>query len=284
MYCQRFYFLFYRLLPLWWRLVLAVLVLLISACSPPAYLSIDEQAGRLGFVRSTAQGKGFRHVVYAPARQHGGDTVNVYIEGDGVNWQWNRFVKTDPTPSRGLMLEMMGLDRGNTVYVGRPCYFGLELDDACRADFWTYARYSEKVVMSMAAVITAETQPYTKVVLIGHSGGGALALLLAEHLSKVTAIVTIAGNIDTDAWVQHHGYTPLYRSLNPAGREPLPATIKQLHVVGGQDQNIPLSLVQSWVERQPAAELRVIPDNSHLCCWKKDWTAILRWIESLDSV
>ena len=92
----------------------------------------------------------------------------------------------------------------------RPCYFGLELDDTCDANYWTYARYSEKVVGSMVDVIAEQTRQYSEVVLLGHSGGGAMALLIAEQLPNVTAVVTIAGNIDTEAWTQHHGYTPLY--------------------------------------------------------------------------
>ena len=253
------------------------------SCSTPAYQQVDRQAALLGFERSTEEGNKFRHVVYAPARKSSGNRVHVYIDGDGVNWQWERFVRADPTPGNALMLELMGLDRGNTLFVGRPCYFGLELDDSCGADYWTYARYSEKVVSSMVDVITRRTSEFSEVVLLGHSGGGAIALLIAEQLPNVSAVVTIAGNIDTEAWTAHHGYTPLYGSLNPARRAPLPASIRQLHLVGSRDTNIPPALTRQWIENQPAASLRVIPDNSHMCCWDKNWAAVLRWIALQES-
>ena len=265
------------------NVVLCVAAALSMSCSAPAYKKIDQQAQLLGFERSTEDGKKFRHVVYAPSRKSVGNSVNVYIDGDGVNWQWERFVRADPTPGRALMLDLMGLDRGNTLFVGRPCYFGLELDDSCDADYWTYARYSEKVVSSMVDVIARQTSQYSEVVLLGHSGGGAMALLIAEQLPNVKAVVTVAGNIDTEAWTQHHGYTPLYGSLNPAKRAPLPTSIRQLHLVGAKDTNIPPSLTRPWIENQPSASLREISDNNHMCCWKKHWSSVLRWIATQES-
>ena len=247
-------------------------------CSTPAYKQIDLQAERLGFVRSTQGTSKFRHVVYAPEREATSQSVNVYIEGDGVAWQWRFFISDDPTPRRGLMLSLMGQDTGNTLYVGRPCYFGLAVDQQCHADYWTFSRFSEKVVNSMVEVIAKRTADFKDVVLIGHSGGGALALLIAERLPKTVAVVTVAGNIDTDAWVGHHRYTPLYGSLNPVKRKPLPSSIRQLHLVGGQDTVMPPGLVKDWVRRQSGAELWEIPDNSHLCCWQDQWSKVLNWI------
>ena len=250
------------------------------SCALPAYQQLDQQAAQSGLTRSTVQGDKFRHVLYA-SKTKDNNVLHVYIDGDGVNWQWNRFVKADPTPKRSLMLNLMKIDPGNVLYVGRPCYLGLELDDGCDADHWTYERYSKKVVNSMAAVITAEAHDYRHIVLIGHSGGGALALLIAEQLPEVTAVVTIAAIVDTDAWTEHHGYTRLVGSLNPADSDPLPASIKQLHLSGGLDENMPASLIRKWAARRPAATLWEIADNSHLCCWNKNWPAVLQWVASV---
>ncbi len=249
------------------------------SCSVPAYQKIDQQAEQAGLQRATVQGRKFRHVVYSSIKSNT-DTIHIYIEGDGANWKWNRVVKADPTPQRSLMLDLMSTDRGNVLYLGRPCYLGLELDDACDADHWTYERYSEQVVSSMVEVIKAQAGHFKKVVLIGHSGGGALALLIAEHLPAVSAVVTIAGIIDTDAWTAHHGHTRLVGSLNPAKRSSLPDKIKQLHLVGGRDANIPPALVRQWINRQPGVRLWEVPGNSHTCCWNKNWPAVLLWIAS----
>ena len=258
--------------------ILALLAISVAACSTPAYKHIDQQAESLGFERSTQGTSNFRHVVYAPLRDASSDTVHVYIEGDGVAWRWRYFIKADPTPRRGLMLGLMGMDTGNTVYIGRPCYFGLVLDEQCNSDLWTFSRFSEKVVNSMVEVISDRTKDFNNVVLIGHSGGGALALLIAERLHKTSAVVTVAGNIDPDAWVGHHRYTPLYGSLNPVKRSPLKTSIRQLHLVGGKDKVIPANLVREWIKSQPNAELWEIPGNTHLCCWAEQWPQVLNWI------
>jgi len=233
--------------------VLALLAISVAACSTPAYKHIDQQAESLGFERSTQGTSNFRHVVYAPLRDASSDTVHVYIEGDGVAWRWRYFIKA-------------------------PCYFGLVLDEQCNSDLWTFSRFSEKVVNSMVEVISDRTKDYSNVVLIGHSGGGALALLIAERLQKTSAVVTVAGNIDTDAWVGHHRYTPLYGSLNPVKRTPLKSSIRQLHLVGGKDKVIPANLVKEWIKNQPNAELWEIPGNTHLCCWAEQWPQVLNWI------
>lgn len=256
----------------------ALASIFLCACGTPAYKHVDLQAERLGFVRSTQGTSKFRHVVYAPERKASTGSVNVYIEGDGVAWQWRFFISDDPTPKRALMLSLMGQDTGNTLYVGRPCYFGLAVDYQCHADYWTFSRFSEKVVNSMVEVIAERTADFKEVVLIGHSGGGALALLIAERLPKTVAVVTVAGNIDTDAWVGHHRYTPLYGSLNPVKRKPLPSSIRQLHLVGGQDKVMPPTLVKGWIKQQSGAELWEIPDNTHLCCWQEQWSRVLNWI------
>ena len=265
------------------RLVCLLLISIFSTgCATPAYQKVDKRAQELGFVRSTQGGGEFRHVVYSPSRETQGDSVHVYIEGDGVAWQWRYFIKADPTPKRALMLDLMGQDKGNTLYVGRPCYFGLAVDEQCNPNYWTYSRFSEKVVNSMATVIAHRTKDFNKVVLIGHSGGAALALLIAEKLQKAAAVVTIAGNIDTDAWISHHKYTPLFDSLNPADRAPLPASIKQLHLVGSIDRVVPPELARNWLSRQHSAEVWYVDGNTHVCCWAEQWPAVLQWIESIE--
>ena len=70
----------------------------------------------------------------------------------------------------------------------------------------------------MAAALSdiLQRRPYQGLVLIGYSGGGVLAMLLAEQFPATQAVVTVAGNLDTDAWAIEHGYSPLRGSLNPA--------------------------------------------------------------------
>jgi dienelactone hydrolase len=119
------------------------------------------------------------------------------------------------------------------------------------------------------------------VVLIGHSGGGALAMLLASSPLHITAVVTLAGNLDTEAWVQQHHFRTLLGSLNPALMAMLDKRITQLHFQGGRDQNIPPALVSRFAVRQPYAHFKIYPEFGHHCCWEEKWSEILQMLSNL---
>jgi esterase/lipase len=112
-------------------------------------------------------------------------------------------------------------------------------------------------------------------VLIGHSGGGVLAMLLAPRIPNVKMVVTIAANLDIDRWTQYHGYSPLLSSLNPATQAPLPDNIVQLHLVGESDSNVPIQLVRPVIDKQSNAQLLHYPGYDHTCCWTESWPSIL---------
>jgi hypothetical protein len=88
-------------------------------------------------------------------------------------------------------------------------------------------------------------------------------------------VVTVAGNLDVDAWTRYHHYTPLLGSLNPANLPPLNPDISQYHLVGKKDQNIPFQFSQQAINRQPDASLLIFDDFDHACCWPKIWLAFL---------
>lgn len=115
-----------------------------------------------------------------------------------------------------------------------------------------------------------------EVVLIGYSGGGVLAWLMAERIPEVTHLVTIAANLDTDAWARLHGYSALTGSLNPAQRAPLPGHIEQLHLTGSRDRISPANLVKATTARQGGnVEVRMLAVD-HRCCWEESWPSVLR--------
>lgn len=119
-----------------------------------------------------------------------------------------------------------------------------------------------------------------ELVFMGHSGGGTLAMLLAERFPQTRAVVTLAGNLDIDRWARLHGYLPLQDSLNPATRKPLSADIYQLHLVGADDQEIPPAIIEPVIAKQSGTRLEIVSNYNHICCWKAIWPDILQTIEN----
>ena len=256
------------------HLLLCLLVGLVQACAPGAP---DRQAVARGFHGEVVAGQGFDHQVYfRPGR---GDRLHIYIEGDGRPWSSPTRISPDPTGRRLLMFELAAIDGAPVLYLGRPCYFGVA-DDRCEPRWWTFYRYSEAVVNSMAAVIGRYAPRYSRLYLFGHSGGGTLAVLLAARQPEVAEVVTIAANLDIDAWTERHDYTPLVGSLNPADQPPLPARIRQLHLLGGSDTNVTRDMIEPVVGQQQNAEFRVVPGADHRSGWRDYWPQVLRESDS----
>ncbi|TQV84029.1 alpha/beta hydrolase [Exilibacterium tricleocarpae] len=231
-------------------------------------------------------GKPFRHLVVerlqpaaAAARQPatGGGWLHVYIEGDGIPWINHRHINDDPTPRYPLALHLMSLDSGRAIYLGRPCYFGTD-DPHCETTYWTDGRYAEPVIDSMMSVLGDYCENH-RLVLIGYSGGGVIALLGARQLPCADLVVTVASNLDIEGWTAFHGYLPLRTSVNPAAVEP-PAGVRQLHLVGGRDQNVPLAATRRFFQHT-ATTPAIYPRYDHRCCWVEEWPRILQQIEAV---
>lgn len=206
-----------------------------------------------------------------------GEPIHVYLDGDGTPVSGSGRIALDPTSRQRLILDLMAVDPAASVLVGRPCYHGTQ--GPCDTAMWTTARYSDAVVNPVVAAVAAITRAYPRspVVLIGYSGGGTLAMLAAPRLERLDALITIAGNLDTAAWTRHHGYGPLTQSRNPATEPPLSPTIRQLHLFGAEDTNVPLAVAEAALDRQPqaAVTVEVIAGYDHQCCWPEIWAGKL---------
>lgn len=265
--------------------------ILLQACASPAG-RLKQFASDQGFTRGKLRTGTFDLLVFdnqatlaraAGLQKKSGSSassnkvLHIYLEGDGSPWRHRTIVMPDPTPRRPLMLRLMSIDPDLSAYVGRPCYNGTANDSGCNSSLWTSGRYSGSIVQSMATAIRVLSRRLgaNEIWLLGHSGGGALAMLLAPEIDQVTRIVTIAGNLDTDAWTDHHNYTPLYSSANPARLPPLRETITQWHLLGARDSTIPPALVKDAIARQATAHRFVLPGYDHGCCWDKLWPRVL---------
>jgi hypothetical protein len=264
----------------------SIVAVSLAACSTPAE-RITNEAADYGFTAQVIESRKFRHQVYRnnPADHTKGAVLHVYLEGDGTPWLNNEKVARDPTSRKSLMLGLMAVDTAPSLYLGRPCYHGFSDSPPCTPDLWTDARYSEDVIVSMAQTLhtLVDREETESLIFFGHSGGGVLAMLLAERFDETQAVVTIASNLDIDAWADMHRYTRLYRSLNPADRAALNPRIRQLHLVGGNDTNVTAQLVKGVESRQENSELVIVPGFDHRCCWQVIWPEVLAWTSGLEN-
>lgn len=255
-------------------LALFIILALVSACQTSPYGAPFKAPEASVVIHSH-----FKHLTLFQAGN--GTRLHVYIEGDGRPFL-NRFlIAKDPSPQTPLMLKLMASDKSNSLYLGRPCYFNGSRSDMadtdCEPNFWTNARYSEEIVNSMVSALRQHLKNYPQqgVSLIGHSGGGTLAVLMAARMPEVDQVVTLAGNLDIAAWARLHHYTPLNNSLNPADLSLL--YTKQLHFGGEKDDNIPPELSEAWL-KSIGQTMHLIKDADHSCCWLMHWNNLLAQI------
>ncbi len=253
----------------------------VTTPTPAAHL--EARAAAAGYQRLVLVGGDFHHVAYRKGGSSTDRRLHVYLEGDGRPWIGEQLVAADPHPRRALAFELMQLDPAPSLYLGRPCYNRWRQTDDCDPLLWTLARYSPRVVAAMEQALLSllAEPPVEQIVLVGYSGGGVLAMLLAERLPKVRAVVTLAANLDLVAWADLHHYTPLLGSLDPSRRPPLPASIRQLHLLGEDDERIPPDASRRLAELS-AAELVIYPGFDHSCCWSEIWPDVLAKIASQD--
>jgi len=261
-----------------YRTALIISLGLLCSCSYPAR-DFDRDAARLGYAKHLIEGESFQHVVYFKGKPEPGARLYVYLHGDGSPWINRIHISEDPTPRYPLTLKLMHKGPQPAVYLGRPCYHGQASSSACDPRYWTSARYSRAVVESMRTALRNMIANYNyadiNITLIGYSGGGTLAALIAADFTEVDQLVTLAGNLDTDAWTRQHGYKPLLDSLNPVLQAPLPASIRQNHFAGELDRNVTVSMIQEFADNQQRAEVTILPDVTHECCWVKLWPKLL---------
>ncbi len=236
--------------------------------------------------RAIVPGTVFRHdIAFEDGRQDA--VLRVFIEGDGTPWDADgQPPAANPTPRYPLALALARATPPPVLYLGRPCYFRVAMDPGCAPPLWTAGRYSESVVDSMTAALTAfiSAHGYRRATLIGYSGGGTLAVLIAPRVPATVAVITVAANLDTDGWTRLHGYLPLTGSLNPATESPLPEGIVQLNLLGGRDTNVPERASQRYLQRLRDDQVWRYPGFDHRCCWEREWPSILKRIGAIPAI
>lgn len=218
----------------------------------------------------------------------------IFIEGDGATWtRSGTKPPLDPTPGRLIPLELAmlesrvldqhgGPEGSNTLvaYVSRPCQFHWAKE--CNEALWTSARYGSRVQELMNAAIRAlvhttltkdvapnDVQP--RLSLVGHSGGGTMAALLAASRGDVDCLVTLAAPLDTDAWVENQGLSPLSGSQNPVTLLDRLEAVRSHHFVGENDSVVrPVALGEFAIPTKNR-QVHLLPGTSHTLGWTNSW-------------
>ena len=106
--------------------------------------------------------------------------------------------------------------------------------------------------------------------LVGHSGGGALAVLIAARLSGKVSVVTFGAVLDHKAWTDRHRVSPLSGSLNPAQLTNDTRNFSELHVFASRDETVRVEDNQRYLNARGGRPY-VIIEGDHLCCWAAWW-------------
>ena len=211
--------------------------------------------------------------------QSGSGALIVYLEGDGRGVVRGR-VTQDPTPGEPLSYELAAADPSPAVlYLARigqyqPTQTGQEFQP-----YWADKRLAEEAVAAASSAIDEAKSRLSarQIHLVGYSGGGGLALLLAQRRTDVASLVTVAGLLDTQWWVREKNYHPLTGSLNPADQAARLTNLPQVHFYGSFDPIIPGAMSGHFQSLAPFTRFqRVEVQTNHWRNWAEWWPDLLK--------
>ncbi len=242
----------------------------------------DSLAKPMGFIRARIFSNGFQMTIFYKITS-AELPLRVYIEGDGYAWITRYRVSGDPTPKFPTALSLAVLDASsNVAYIARPCqYKEKDVKDACRDDYWTGSRFAEEVIVAVDEIVSRmkEKASAKEIEMVGYSGGGAVAALIAARRSDVVRLITVAGNLDPNGLCEYHGVSmPDFGALDPMDVAVKLGDVPQTHFVGGKDKVVPKIIADNFVSALPRGtdvKIKVAQNATHSEGWDKVWRELL---------
>ncbi|OGR03704.1 MAG: hypothetical protein A2520_03720 [Deltaproteobacteria bacterium RIFOXYD12_FULL_53_23] len=231
-----------------------------------------------GFTERSLTAGPFQLLALTRRRGENTETLTVYIEGDGAPWITPWHPPRDPTPRKPIALALAAADTAETViYLGRPCQYQQadKLAD-CAPIWWIEQRFALEVLMAYDEVLTQLKSAFgaQRLRLVGYSGGGVIAALLAVRRTDVASLVTVAAPLSLNKWVAWHDLTPFAESTTDPvaekGRFP-----PGVHWAGEKDSIVPPAIVEYFVKVKAGQTLFTLPGYDHECCWAQEWPSLL---------
>jgi pimeloyl-ACP methyl ester carboxylesterase len=253
-------------------------LLLLAGCAQPRFSRGPELAAGAGWRWQYLAAGQFD--LASAVRPGQAALATVYLEGDGFAFVTPGQPSMDPTPQDpvALRLALAHPAGGGVAWLARPCQYSQEdRGRGCSQPLWTTRRWAPEVLTaSNAALDRLKAQlGAQRLVLVGYSGGGALAALLAARRDDVVGLITVAANLDLAAWVARDRLAPLVGSLDPAlEAAPRLGRLRQWHFSGAEDRVTGADLARAFARRLPAGtpvRLETVPGFDHECCWVRDW-------------
>lgn len=258
----------------------------LSACVSTGVDGRRETAHRLaasgGLSAHAVDAGGFRFQIYERYRGDA-DMVRVYIEGDGYAWVSRSRPSGDPTPMNPVALRLAAVDdAGSVAYLARPCQYYMKSNGKrCDRKYWMGARFAPEVIAAMDGAIDEikRRSGAQRVELVGFSGGGAVVSLLTARRADVSALRSVAGNLDHVALHRHHKVSQIPESLNAADVAHRIAHVPQVHFVGAQDDVVGGFVYESYrakMGESSCASKQRVEGASHGQGWAQKWRALLK--------
>jgi hypothetical protein len=257
----------------------AILLAMLPACAAlDRNAHADALAAPAHLQRETLRTRDFMLTAYARITRED-KPVDVYIEGDGSAWLSRSEPSLDPTPRDATGLALAAADPSpNVVYLARQCQFTpMSENPRCDVRYWTGARFAPEVIESMNEAVDAVAAG-RRIHLIGFSGGGAVAALIAARRHDVLSLCTVAGNLDSEYVNRLHDVSAMPASLNPVDAAPALRTLPQLHFTSDADRVVPPSVAKRFVDATGGrcAQTKVVSGIAHDGDWAHVWPALLQ--------
>ena len=187
----------------------------------------------------------------------------IYIEGDGYAFNHRGKVSNDPTPRNTTLRDIAFNDNSpNVIYLARPCQYIMSQN--CAPRHWSTARFAPEVINAEAEAVKAIAQD-KETILIGYSGGAQIAGLIASTKPQIKTkkIITIAGNLDHQAWTEYHKLPPLNESISLNDYKENFLKIPQHHYIGEKDTNIVPEITYNFLGKENRQNITIVPQATH---------------------
>lgn len=208
-------------------------------------------------------------------------SLRVYIEGDGFAWKSRTQPSDDPTPRKPIGLTLAATDKNqNVLYIARPCQFiGPPLPAHCDERVWTSDRFSPSVIDAMNDALSQFVKQYpgVKLELIGYSGGGNIAAILAERRTDVRSLRTVAGNLDVAYVNAIHHVSAMPDAVSAIDRASALRTMPQLHFSGDADKTVTPEVAQRFQRAVggTCSQVDIVSNMTHGSDWAAIWPQLL---------